>query len=136
MKREMSSAASSSSARARLPAAVSGRLGSAAQPAVIRGSAAKWTISASPDQVEVPKHEQTHTRPMPLPFTIDAWVTGKYYERRQYLGHGNSKVCYWLTERVVLKLCRQPDQEPDLFQELEETGVYPKVHASAQCQFW
>ena len=128
MKRDRSSAASSSSARAR-------PRHSAEQPAVIKGSAAKWTISASLDQVEVPKHKQTHTRPMPLPFTIDAWIMGKYYERRQYLGHGNSKVCYWLTERLVLKLCRQPDQEPDLFQELQETGVFPKVHASAQCQF-
>ena len=105
------------------------------QSAVIRGSAGKWTISASPDQVEVPKHKQTHTRRMPLPFTIDAWIMGKYYERRQYLGHGYSKVCYQLTETLVLKLCDQKDQEPDLFQELEATGVYPKVYASAQCKF-
>ena len=58
---------------------------SAEQPAVIRGSAAEWTISASLDQVEVPKNQQTHTRKMPLPFTIDAWIMGQYYERLQYL---------------------------------------------------
>ena len=97
--------------------------------------AEQWTISASRDQVEVPKNKQTHTRPMPLPFTIDAWIMGTYYERRQYLGHGQSKVCYLLTERLVLKLREQKDQEPDLFRELQATGVYPKVHASAQCQF-
>jgi len=108
---------------------------SAEQPAVIRGSAAEWTLSASLDQVEVPKNQQTHTRPMPLPFTIDAWIMGKYYGQRQYLGHGKSKVCYWLTERLVLKLRYQRDQEPDLFRELQATGVYPTVHASAQCQF-
>ena len=141
----MSSAASSSSARARPPAAVSRSVGSAEQPAtslhsaeqpaVIRRSAAEWTISASLHQVEVPKNKQTHTRPMPLPFTINAWIMGEYYERRQYLGHGKSKVCYWLTERLVLKLRDQRDQEPDLFRELQATGVYPKVHASAPCQF-
>ena len=141
----MSSAASSSSARARPPAAVSRSVGSAEQPgtllhsaeqpAVIRRSAAEWTISASLHQVEVPKNKQTHTRPMPLPFTIDAWIMGEYYERLQYLGHGYSKVCYWLTERLVLKLRDQRDQEPDLFRKLQATGVYPKVQASAPCQF-
>ena len=108
---------------------------SAEQPVVITRRAAEWTISASPVQVEVPKNKQTHTRAMPLPFTIDAWIEGKYYEQRQYLGHGLTKVCYCLTERLVLKLRDQEDQEPDLFRQLEATSVYPKVHASAQCQF-
>ena len=85
--------------------------------------------------MEVPKDKQTHTRRLPLPFTIDAWIMGEYYRRRQYLGHGLSKVCYSLSERLVLKLCEQRDQEPDLFRELQATGVYSKVHASAQCQF-
>ena len=107
---------------------------SAEQPAVIRGSAAEWTISASLDQVEVPKHKQTHTRPLPLPFTIDALVQGTYYRGRQYLGHGQSKVCYWLTDTLVLKLCEERNQEPELFQELQASGVYPVVHASGQCQ--
>ncbi len=65
MKRFMFPAASSSSARAPPPADVSSSVGSAEQPAtslrsakqpaVIRGSAANWTISASLNQVEVPK---------------------------------------------------------------------------------
>jgi len=145
MKRVMSSAASSSSARARPPAAVSTGVGSAEQPAtslrsaeppaVIGDIAAKWTISASLDQVEVPKNMQTHERPMPLPFTINAWIMGKFFERRQYLGHGKSKVCYRLTDNLVLKLRDQRDPEPDLFRQLQATGVYTKVHASAQCQF-
>ena len=63
---------------------------------------------------------------MPLPFTINAWIMGKYYERRQYLGHGKSKVCYWLTETLVLKLRDESDQEPHLFRELQATGVYPR----------
>ena len=54
---------------------------------------------------------------MPLPFTIDARIMGQYYERLQYLGHGQSKVCYWLTEKLVLKLRNEWDQEPNLFQE-------------------
>ena len=108
---------------------------SAEQPAVSSGSAAEWTISASFDQVEVPRNKQTHTRRLPLPFTIDAWIMGEYYGRRQYLAHGKSKVCYSLSERLVVKLREQRDQEPDLFRELQATGVYSKVHASAQCQF-
>ena len=83
----------------------------------------------------MPKNKQTHLRKMPLPFTINAWIEGKYYEQLQYLGHGQSKVCYSLTDKLVLKLRDQRDQEPDLFRKLEATGVYPKVHASAQCQF-
>ena len=96
--------------------------------------AAQWRISASRDQVEVPKHKQTHTRPLQLPFTIDAWILGEYYKRRQYLGHGKSKVCYGLTDTLVLKLCKEKDQEPELFQELQASGVYPVVHASGQCR--
>ena len=71
---------------------------------------------------------------MPLPFTIDALVQGTYYRGRQYLGHGQSKVCYRLTDTLVLKLCEERNQEPELFQELQASGVYPVVHASGQCQ--
>ena len=97
---------------------------SAEQPAVSSGSAAEWTISASLDQVEVPRNKQTHTRRLPLPFTIDAWIMGEYYGRRQYLAHGKSKVSYSLSERLLRKLCEQRDQEPDLFRQLQATGVY------------
>jgi hypothetical protein len=96
--------------------------------------AGQWRISASHDQVEVPKHMQTHTRSLPLPFTIDAWILGEYYGRCQYLGHGLSKVCYCLTDTLVLKLREKEDQEPELFQELWASGVYPMVHASGRCE--
>ena len=82
----------------------------------------------------MPKDKQTHSRDLPLPFTIDAVVQGKYYSGAQYLGHGQSKVCYSLTDAVVLKLCEESDQEPKLFQEHQESGVYPVVHASGQCR--
>ena len=95
--------------------------------------AAQWRISASRDQVEVPKHKQTHSRPLPLPFTIDAWILGEHFERGQYLGHGQSKTCYGLTDTVVLKLSEERDQEPERFQELQASGVYPMVHGSGQC---
>ena len=97
--------------------------------------AEQWEIWPSRQQVEVPKHEQTHTRTPPLPFTIDAWILGEYYYHQQHLGHGNTKVCYWLTETLVLKLWDGYDRERDLFRDLEETGVYPKVHGSAECKF-
>ena len=70
-------------------------------------AAQQWKISASRYQVEVPKDKQTHSRPLPLPFTIDALVQGAYYRGRQYLGHGQSKVCYGLTDTLVLKLCQE-----------------------------
>ena len=40
--------------------------------------AEQWTIWPSNEQVEVPKHEQTHTRPLPLPFTIDGSIRGSW----------------------------------------------------------
>ena len=78
---------------------------SAEQPAVSSGSAAEWTISASFDQVEVPRNKQTHTRRVPLPFTIYAWIMREYYGRREYFAYGKSKVCYSLSETPILKLC-------------------------------
>ena len=41
---------------------------------------------------------------------------------------------YRLTDKLVLELCKEPDQEPGLFQALHASGVYPMVHASGQCQ--
>ena len=41
--------------------------------------AEQWRIWASREQVEVPKHKLTHTRPLPLPFTIDGWIMGTFY---------------------------------------------------------
>ena len=106
---------------------------SAQRPAKIRGSVGEWTIYKSSHQVVVPKNKRTHTRTPPLPFTLDVWSMGEYHEQRQYLGHGKSKVCYALTETKVFKLCHEKDQEPELFEKLEATGVYPKVYAYNQC---
>ena len=96
--------------------------------------AEQWTITASHVQVEVPRHELTHDRQLPLPCRIDAFINGKLYPQAPYLGHGLSKVVYRLTEQRVLKLCDLDDQEPGLFQELHASGVYPTVHAKNQCQ--
>jgi hypothetical protein len=107
---------------------VTQRSSSAAPPAV------QWTIWASHEQVKVPKEKQTHTRKLSLPFTIDGWIMGKNYGQLQYAGHGQSKTVYRLTDKLVLKLCEKPDQEPKLFKALQATGVFPMVHASCECQ--
>ena len=96
--------------------------------------AEQWTITASHVQVEVPRHELTNDRQLPLPSRIDAVINGKRYPQARYLGHGQSKVVYLLTEQRVLKLCDLDDQEPGLFGELHASGVYPMVHAKNQCQ--
>ena len=96
--------------------------------------AEQWTIWPPNEQLEAPKHKQTHTRRLPLPFTIDGWIMGQSYWRLQYVGHGQSKVVYRLTDKLVLKLCEKIDQEPEVFQALQASGVYPKVQASCQCQ--
>ena len=103
-------------------------LNSAEQPAE------KCNISASRYQAEVPTHKQTHMRPLPLPFTIDACILGKYYKQRQYVGHGQSKICYSLTDTLILKLCEKRDEEPKLFQELQASGVYPRSTHQANAQ--
>ena len=59
---------------------------------------------------------------------------GRSYERLQYLGHGQSKVCFWLTEKLLLKLRNEDDREPRPFRQLEATGVYPKVYAASTCE--
>ena len=96
--------------------------------------AEQWTIWASAVQMEVSQHKQTHTRRLPLPFTIDGWIMGEFYCQRQYVGHGQSKIVYRLTDKLVLKMCKERDPEPEVFQELQASAVYAKVHASCQCQ--
>ena len=59
---------------------------------------------------------------------------GESYRQVQYAGHGQSKIVYRLTDKLVLKLCEERDQEPEVFQALQASGVYPKVHAWRQCQ--
>ena len=93
-----------------------------------------WEIWASREQVVVPQHELTHTRALPLPFTIDGRIMGRAFSSAQYAGHGQSKVVYRLTQNLVLKLRKEKDPEPNVFQALQAIGVYPKVHASSLCR--
>ena len=76
------------------------RTSSAEQPAGM------WRIWPSSEQVEVPKHKRTHSRPLPLPSTIDALIEGST-RRGVYIGHGLSKIVYRLTNGLVLKLCEK-----------------------------
>ena len=80
----------------------------------------------------------THTRRLPLPTTLDVYVCGCHY-RALYRGHGLDKVAY-LLEGVdpkdghplagkVLKVCKEPDLEPNLFALHEDSGVYPRIWA-------
>ena len=94
--------------------------------------AEQWTIWPSNEQLEVPKHEQTHTRPLPLPFTIDGSIGGSFCHG-QYAGHGLRKVVYRLTNGLILKLCKETDPEPRLFERLQALGLSPRVHASSRC---
>ena len=89
---------------------------------------------ASPEQVEVPRHKQTHTRALPLPFTIDGVIREKSVRQVQYAGHGQSTIVYRLSDKLVLKLCEENDQEPERFRALQASGVYPKVHARRRCE--
>ena len=82
-------------------------------PNSVEPPADEWRIWPSSKQVEVPRHKQTHTRPLPLPCTIDGWINGPSY-RGQLAGHGTSKFVYRLTNRLLLKLCRERYQEPCL----------------------
>ena len=81
----------------------------------------------------------THQRKLPLAATLDvilnAGVGGTF--QAQYLGHGQSKITYLLKASSkshallgkVLKLTKEVDLEPNLFQELASTGLHPKIYA-------
>ena len=86
---------------------------------------------ASPEQVEVPRHKQTHTRALPLPFTIDGVIMEKSVRQVQYAGHGQSTIVYRLSDKLVLKLCEENDQEPERFRALQASGVYQQVRHDA-----
>ena len=85
-------------------------------------SACTWQIRAS--MLQNAEQQWTHTRRLPLPATLDAYVCGCHF-RALYRGHGIHKVAY-LLEAVhpndghplagkVLKLCKGADLEPRLF---------------------
>ena len=84
--------------------------------------------------VQKAEQQLAHTRKLPLPTTLNAYVCG-YHFRALYLGHGAHKVAYLLEAMhpnddhpfagKALKLCKEADLEPKLFAEHERTGVYP-----------
>ena len=103
-----------------------------------------WQIR--PSMLQNAEQQRTHTRRLPLPATLDAYVCGCHF-RALYRGHGLDKVAY-LLEGVhpndghpsslqhsiagkVLKLCKEADPEPKLFAEHGGSGVYPRIFAAA-----
>ena len=118
---------------------------SAAQPAYTSPAAntgalhdtSQWDIR--PSNHQVPVEQYTHLRPLPLPMSLDTTIDGVSC-KAQYLGHGKSKVAYLLATDMphkftgkVLKLCKVPDQVPQLFKELSESRLYPLIHSSNSC---
>jgi hypothetical protein len=62
----------------------------------------------------------THSRKMSLPFTVRLTIRGGVWEG-QYCGHGIDKVAYRIIGwSHVLKLTKSVDQEPNVFQTLQE----------------
>ena len=86
-----------------------------------------WRIWPSSEQVVVPVFSW-----IPLPFTIDGSIGGSFCHG-QYAGHGLRKMVYLLTNGLILKPCKEKDQEPRLFERLQALGLSPKVHASGRC---
>ena len=101
-------------------------------------SADAWEIRASMVQNAV--QQLTHTRRLPLPSTLDAYVCGCHF-KALYRGHGVFKVAYLLEALhpndghplagKVLKLCQEADPEPKLFVDHALSGVYPRIFAAA-----
>ena len=69
------------------------------QPARVFPNDEPWQIHASKlsvkHMVQNAEQQLTHTRRLPLPTTLDAYVCG-YHFRALYLGHGAHKVAYLL----------------------------------------
>ena len=105
---------------------------SAARPAHTRRQT-PWQIGPSLKQVEVKQF--THERKLPLAPSLDVNLDGAAF-KAQYLGHGKSKIAYLLKAgkshalaSKVLKLTKEVDPEPNLFEELASTGLYPNIYA-------
>ena len=118
---------------------------SAAQPAYTSPAANTGSLHATPQWVirpsyhQVPVEQYTHLRSLSLPMSLDTTIDGVSC-KAQYLGHGKSKVAYLLATDMphkftgkVLKLCKVPDQVPQLFKELSESRLYPLIHSSNSC---
>ena len=92
-----------------------------------------WQIRAS--MLQNAEYHWTHTRRLPLPATLDAYVCGHHF-RALYRGHGTMEVAYLLDAvhpddshplaGKALKLCKNADPEPDIFANYERSGLYPR----------
>ena len=101
-----------------------------------------WKIRPSYPQPSSSEFEETHTRPMPLPFVIDLVIGDRTYACR-YAGHGQSKVVYKINnEPTVLKLTANEDEEPEVCKQLSrscsavqpEFKICPAIYAIGRCQ--
>ena len=101
-----------------------------------------WTIRPSRHQPPSTDFELTHTRPMPLPFAIDLVIRDKTHACL-YVGHGQSKVVYKITDApMVLKLTASKDEEPDVCQQLSsncsavqpDLKICPTIYTIGRCQ--
>jgi hypothetical protein len=147
MHRFLASSASSSPGRAEQSATAFSSASRAGESAASRRSAERpatsldqnvaWKIRPSMHQIAVQQY--THVRPLPLPATLDAHISGCHF-KAQYSGHGQSKLTYLLKSDYshelagkILKLCKETDQEPELFAKYSSVGIYPQIHAAACC---
>ena len=94
-----------------------------------------WCIGPSIHQVAA--QHLTHQRCLPLAPTLDISIGDDHFTG-QYQGHGKSKIAYLLRScrphffsGKIFKLCKETDQEPELFAELSATGLYTQIHASS-----
>ena len=97
-----------------------------------------WRFRAS--RIQNNDVQWTHTRKLDLPTTLDVYLCGCHF-KAQYCGHGLSKTVYLLEaldpaeehehNGKVLKLCKDPDPEPDVFASYKISNVYPEVYGKA-----
>ena len=125
---------------------------SAVQPAIFRNIMTDpvnelapeqiWTIKPSHHQPPSTEFELTNTRPMRLPFAIDLVIGGKIHACL-YIGHGQSKVVYRVTdEATVLKLTATKNHEPHVCQQLSfycsaakpALKICPTIYTIGRCQ--
>ena len=106
-------------------------------PAPASASAAQWAICPCKVQPDPSLLEKTHTRAMRLPFAIELYKGGSGTIRGTYLGHGLSKVAFFLEDGRVLKLSALDDMEPVVFKELQRRSggehLCPEVYESSTC---
>jgi hypothetical protein len=89
-------------------------------------------MQEAPVQQEVAK---THSRKMSLPFTVLLTIHDREWEG-QYCGHGIEKVAYRITGwSHVLKVTKSQDQEPTVFQTLQQHSLCTSVYGVFNVQY-